>query len=92
MRLENKVAIVTGGSRGIGLATVKAFLREGASVILTASSKESAEKAVARLKEKDPEAKVSGIGPNLASLSEVREEFQEINQTYFRWKKLRHGG
>ena len=38
-RLENKVAIVTGGSRGIGYATVEAFLRDGATVILTASSK-----------------------------------------------------
>ena len=28
MRLQNKVAIVTGGSRGIGSATVEAFLRE----------------------------------------------------------------
>ena len=45
-RLENKVAIVTGGSRGIGYATVEAFLREGATVILTASSQESADRAV----------------------------------------------
>ena len=30
MLLENKIAIVTGGSRGIGYATVEAFLAEGA--------------------------------------------------------------
>ena len=54
MRLKDKIAIVTGGSRGIGLATVKAFLREGARVILAASSKESADRAVAKLKEKYP--------------------------------------
>lgn len=34
MLLEHKVAVVTGGSRGIGLATVKAFLQEGAAVVL----------------------------------------------------------
>ncbi len=34
MRLKNKIAIVTGGAAGIGLATVKAFVREGATVIM----------------------------------------------------------
>lgn len=32
MKLENKVAIVTGGSRGIGYATVEKFIKEGAKV------------------------------------------------------------
>ena len=63
-RLENKVAIVTGGSRGIGYATVQAFLREGATVILTASSQESAERAVTKLKEEFPESTIAGISPN----------------------------
>ena len=72
MRLENKVAIVTGGSRGIGFATVEAFLREGAVVVLTASRAETAEKAVAKLKEKYPNAKVSGISPSLSSLTEMK--------------------
>ena len=35
MKLKEKVAIVTGGSRGIGFATVKKFLEEGATVVLT---------------------------------------------------------
>ena len=38
MLLENKVAIVTGGSRGIGYATVEAFLQEGAKVVLDRKS------------------------------------------------------
>ena len=50
MKLENKVAIVTGGSRGIGYAIVETFLREGATVILTASSDATAQKAVDQLK------------------------------------------
>ena len=33
MLLENKVAIVTGGTRGIGYATVKEFLKQGAKEI-----------------------------------------------------------
>ncbi len=78
MRLKDKVAIVTGGSRGIGLATVEAFLKEGAAVILTASSAANAEKAAAKLREKYPEAKISGISPDLTSLASVREAFDKV--------------
>ena len=68
MKLKDKVAIITGGSRGIGYATADKFPAEGATVILAASSQTSADKAVARLKEKYPEATVAGISPDLASL------------------------
>ena len=78
MRLTDKVAIITGGSRGIGLATVETFLREGATVILCASSQASAEKAVAKIKEASPDAPVSGIWPNLSSLEDVREWFGKV--------------
>ena len=57
MRLKNKVAIITGGSRGIGFATADKFVKEGATVILTASTQESADRAVAQLKEKAKQAR-----------------------------------
>ena len=85
MRLKDKVAIVTGGSRFIGYATVEAFLREGATVILTASSPESAQKAVDRLKEKYPESTIAGISPNLADFESVRSAFVEATENMDAW-------
>lgn len=51
MRLKDKVAIITGGSRGIGYAAADKFLKEGAAVIVTASTQGSADRAVTKLKE-----------------------------------------
>ena len=50
--LKNKVAVVTGGTRGIGFATVEKFLENNAKVILLGSKKESVDKALSKLKEK----------------------------------------
>ena len=88
MRLKDKVAIVTGGSRGIGRATVEAFLREGAKVIMTASRKETAEKAVTQLKEAFPNAVVEGISPNLSSFDEISEAFRSVKERYGRFDIL----
>lgn len=82
MELKDKVAIVTGGSRGIGFATVRAFLQEGAAVVLCASRQETADKAVAQLKEEFPEAKVEGIWPNLSSYEEVKAAFDKVAEQY----------
>ena len=82
MRLRDKVAIVTGGSRGIGYAIVETFLREGAVVILTASKEETAQKAVDKLKQNNPDAKVYGIAPNLSNLPEVVTAFRRIEQEF----------
>lgn len=82
MSFENKVVVVTGGSRGIGYATVEAFLNEGATVILCGSRPETAEKAVSQLKEKDASAKVEGISPDLTDYDSVKADFDSIIEKY----------
>ncbi len=84
MLLKDKVAIVTGGSRGIGYATVEAFLKEGAKVILCASRQETADKAVAKLKEAEADAAVEGIWPDLSDYAAVKEAFDQVVEKYGR--------
>ena len=84
MRLMDKVAIITGGSRGIGYATAEKFLTEGAKVIITASSQANADKAAGKLREKFPSGCVEGISPVLSSLESVTEAFRQVAEKYGR--------
>ena len=84
MRLKDKVAIITGGSRGIGYATAKAFLKEGAKVIITASREQTAKEAEEKLRALYPEGSVEGIYPDLGCFDCVRGAFAEIAEKYGR--------
>lgn len=84
MKLKNKIAVITGGSRGIGYATAQAFLKEGATVILTASRQETAAAAVKRLKEEFPDSVVEGISPDLSDYTQVEDAFLDIHKRYGR--------
>lgn len=80
--LKDKVAIVTGGSRGIGFATVRIFLDAGAKVVLCASRQETADKAVTALKAVNPNYTVEGIWPDLGNMDEVQKSFDQVAQKY----------
>ncbi len=82
MLLQGKVAIVTGGTRGIGYAIVREFLKEGAIVALCGSRASSAEKAVAELKAENANWEVCGICPDLLDYASVQEAFNGILEKY----------
>lgn len=80
--LKGKIAVVTGGTRGIGYAIVKKYLENGAKVILFGSRQETVDKALASLKEENPEWEVSGACPSLTDAKEVADEIQAIHRKY----------
>lgn len=73
MRLEGKVAAVTGGSRSIGRAIVEAFLREGARVCLNGRSEEKGARALAEIGAGDRAAFVAGDVRSSADIERLVE-------------------
>ena len=80
--LKDKVAIITGGTRGIGYAIAKKFLENKATVIIFGSRKESVDKAITSLKELDSSYEISGYYPNLTKEIELKEIFDSIKDKY----------
>lgn len=82
--LRGKVAIVTGGTRGIGYAIVKKFLDNGAKVVLCGSRQETVDKALEQLKAEKADYEVMGLCPKLADMSSVEEAFKTVTDKYGR--------
>lgn len=80
--LKDKVAIVTGGTRGIGYAIVRKYLMHGAKVVLWGSRRETAEEAVANLKKEDASWVVEGMYPDLKNASEVKNAVLAVKEKY----------
>ena len=80
--LNDKIAIITGGTRGIGLETVRTFAKNGAKTILFGSRQETVDKAIAKLQEEGLE--VDGYCPNLNNYSEIEQTITEILKKYGR--------
>ncbi len=80
--LEGKVAIVTGGTRGIGIEVVRTFLKNGAKVVLFGTKEETVNKALKELKEENFKYEVCGFYPNLTDINQVTNIFKQIKDKY----------
>lgn len=78
--LKGKVAVITGGTRGIGFETVKVFKENHANVILFGSRRETVTKAIDELKKEGID--VSGFYPNLNDYEEIEKTIKEIIQKF----------
>lgn len=82
--LKGKVAVITGGTRGIGLAIAKKFLENGATVIVWGSRQETVDKALSQLRSENPEWKVDGQAPSLKSSEQIEAAMAEVKEKFGR--------
>lgn len=80
--LKNKVAVITGGTRGIGFAVAQAFLKNGAKVAVLGSRKETVDKALAKLSAENPAWEVMGLYPDLTDYAAVEAAFAEVKSRF----------
>lgn len=82
--LKNKVAIITGGTRGIGYAIAELFLKNGAKVAVLGSRKETVDKALEKLSAEDPSWEIMGLYPDLTDYAAVEAAFAEVKEKFGR--------
>ena len=80
MKLEGKVALVTGASRGIGNAITLTYARKGATVVNYINNVEKAEKIVTDIKKSDGEAFT--VKADVSKTAEVRKMVETVVKKY----------
>lgn len=73
LALQGKIAVITGGSSGIGLATAKRFVKEGAYVFITGRRKAELDKAVVEIG-----SNVTGVQGDASNLDDLDRLYKEV--------------
>ena len=82
--LQNKAAIVTGGTRGIGFAVVRAFLQNGAKVALFGSRQETVDRALSQLRAENAGWEIMGLAPELTDYAAVEAAVGAVHEHFGR--------
>ena len=82
LELTNKVAVITGSSRGLGLASARALLDEGCSVAICARGKEQLEASAKELKARSDENRVLAVSADLSEVTGVEHVIQKAVETF----------
>lgn len=80
--LNGMVAVITGGTRGIGFETVRTFLKNGCKVAFLGSKEASVNEALLKLKEENSDYEVIGFYPALSNENDIKETFQKVKETF----------
>lgn len=80
--LKGKVAIVTGGTRGIGFEIVRKYLANGAKVVLFGSRQQTVDAALEKLHEENENWEVEGKFPKLTDAAEVENAVLEVKNKF----------
>ncbi|MCV6623771.1 MAG: oxidoreductase [Cellvibrionaceae bacterium] len=80
--LSSKVAVVTGGNIGLGFQSSLQLSKNGATVIIACRSKEKGQRAVERILQQQPSAKLDVIELDLCDLKSVAQFSQQFSQRY----------
>jgi NAD(P)-dependent dehydrogenase (short-subunit alcohol dehydrogenase family) len=75
-KLQGKVAVITGGSSGIGFAAAKLFVAEGAHVFITGRRQKELDEAVSAIG-----GNVTGIQGDVARLADLDRLYEAVNAT-----------
>lgn len=83
MKLKDKVAVITGSSKGIGAGIAKEYAREGAKVVVNySSSKESADRVVEEISRNGGAA--IAIQADISKIADIKRLFEETQKAYGR--------
>ena len=82
--LKGKVAVVTGGTRGIGFEIVRKYLANGAKVVLFGSRQETVDRALEKLNGENSAWEATGKCPKLTDAAEVEKAVNEVKEQYGR--------